>query len=257
MTGTSRAWFVDRYGGPERLVLRERPDPIPGPGEAVVKTAAIGLNFADLFVRCGRLSPDAENALRAGDGDCRFDRFPGLGRQESFCWPAGRGCPDLRRPRRERDAASRPGVCAAGRRRPGRGGCDAGRFSDGVVRPRADPAAARRPRRRDGGRRRGRHGPPAALRPARGEGPGTRGLPVEARAVPRAQGHGGRNLRRDARSPQQGVRGSGRRRDRRDRRPALSKALAPARQGRPVRALRVCSRVGRSGRRRSSAQPRS
>jgi NADPH:quinone reductase-like Zn-dependent oxidoreductase len=53
MTGTSRAWFVDRYGGPERLVLRERPDPIPGPGEAVVKTAAIGLNFADLFVRAG------------------------------------------------------------------------------------------------------------------------------------------------------------------------------------------------------------
>jgi NADPH2:quinone reductase len=53
MVGTSRAWFVDRYGGPERLVLRERPDPIPGPGEVVVKTAAIGLNFADLFVRAG------------------------------------------------------------------------------------------------------------------------------------------------------------------------------------------------------------
>jgi NADPH:quinone reductase-like Zn-dependent oxidoreductase len=53
MSGTSRAWFVDRYGGPERLVLRERPDPIPGPGEAVVKTASIGLNFADLFVRAG------------------------------------------------------------------------------------------------------------------------------------------------------------------------------------------------------------
>src|SRR5512142_1184449 len=49
----SRAWFVDRYGGPERLVLRERPDPEPGPGEALVRTAAIGLNFADLFVRAG------------------------------------------------------------------------------------------------------------------------------------------------------------------------------------------------------------
>lgn len=53
MSLTSRAWFVDHYGGPERLVLRERPDPIPGPGEAVVQTAAIGLNFADLFVRAG------------------------------------------------------------------------------------------------------------------------------------------------------------------------------------------------------------
>ncbi len=53
MAATSRAWFVERYGGPERLVLRERPNPAPGPGEAVVQTAAIGLNFADLFVRAG------------------------------------------------------------------------------------------------------------------------------------------------------------------------------------------------------------
>ena len=53
MPSTSRAWFVDRYGGPERLELRERRDPAPGPGEVLVKTAAIGLNFADLFVRAG------------------------------------------------------------------------------------------------------------------------------------------------------------------------------------------------------------
>src|SRR5580765_9161 len=53
MPGVSRAWFVERYGGPERLVLRERPDPAPGPGEVLVRTAAIGLNFADLFVRAG------------------------------------------------------------------------------------------------------------------------------------------------------------------------------------------------------------
>ncbi len=49
----SRAWFVDRYGGPERLLLREREDPEPGPDEVLVRTAAIGLNFADLFVRAG------------------------------------------------------------------------------------------------------------------------------------------------------------------------------------------------------------
>jgi NADPH2:quinone reductase len=53
MPSTSRAWFVDRYGGPERLVLRERTDPAPGPGEVLVRSAAIGLNFADLFVRSG------------------------------------------------------------------------------------------------------------------------------------------------------------------------------------------------------------
>ena len=53
MSSTSRAWFVDRYGGPEQLQLRMRPDPAPGPGEVLVRTAAIGLNFADLFVRAG------------------------------------------------------------------------------------------------------------------------------------------------------------------------------------------------------------
>jgi len=53
MPSMSRAWFVDRYGGPERLVLRERSDPAPGPGEVLVRSAAIGLNFADLFVRSG------------------------------------------------------------------------------------------------------------------------------------------------------------------------------------------------------------
>lgn len=49
----SRAWFVDRYGGPERLVLRERDEPEPGPREVAIRTAAVGLNFADLFVRAG------------------------------------------------------------------------------------------------------------------------------------------------------------------------------------------------------------
>ena len=53
MPSDSRAWFVGRYGGPERLELRTRPDPRPGKGEVLVKTAAIGLNFADLFVRAG------------------------------------------------------------------------------------------------------------------------------------------------------------------------------------------------------------
>jgi len=53
MSRQSRAWFVDHFGGPERLALRARPDPAPGPGEVLVRTAAIGLNFADLFVRAG------------------------------------------------------------------------------------------------------------------------------------------------------------------------------------------------------------
>src|SRR5258708_22609064 len=49
----SRAWVVETYGGPERLRLTTRPDPIPAPGEVLVAVRAIGLNFADLFVRAG------------------------------------------------------------------------------------------------------------------------------------------------------------------------------------------------------------
>ena len=49
----SRAWFVDRYGGPEMLRLREQPPGNVGASDVVLRTAAIGLNFADLFVRAG------------------------------------------------------------------------------------------------------------------------------------------------------------------------------------------------------------
>ena len=52
-SGRSRAWIVEKFGGPERLTLSERDDPSPGRGEVRLRTAAIGLNFADLFVRAG------------------------------------------------------------------------------------------------------------------------------------------------------------------------------------------------------------
>jgi len=49
----SRAWFVERFGGPEHLRLAEREDPSAGAGEVAIRTAAIGINFADLFARAG------------------------------------------------------------------------------------------------------------------------------------------------------------------------------------------------------------
>ena len=48
-----RAWVAPRYGPPEVLRLEERPDPVPGPGQAVVRVRAIGLNFADCAARMG------------------------------------------------------------------------------------------------------------------------------------------------------------------------------------------------------------
>ncbi len=45
---------VHQYGGPEVLNYEEIPTPQPGPGEALVKVTAIGLNFIDVYHRTGR-----------------------------------------------------------------------------------------------------------------------------------------------------------------------------------------------------------
>lgn len=48
-----KAVVFDRHGGPEVLELRELPDPVPGPGEALVRVRACGINHLDLWVRAG------------------------------------------------------------------------------------------------------------------------------------------------------------------------------------------------------------
>ena len=48
-----RAIRVHRYGGPEALKLEDLPIPRPGPGQALVKIEAIGLNYIDVYYRTG------------------------------------------------------------------------------------------------------------------------------------------------------------------------------------------------------------
>ncbi|HEY0217976.1 MAG TPA: NAD(P)H-quinone oxidoreductase [Cellulomonas sp.] len=48
---------VREPGGPEQLVAGHRPDPLPGPGEVLVRVAAAGVNRADLMQREGRYPP--------------------------------------------------------------------------------------------------------------------------------------------------------------------------------------------------------
>ena len=45
---------VTRFGGPEVLKLRERPDPVAGPGQVVVDVAAIPLLWLDTALRSGK-----------------------------------------------------------------------------------------------------------------------------------------------------------------------------------------------------------
>ena len=49
-----RAIYVTETGGPEVLTLTEQPEPTPGPGDLLVKTEAIGINFIDTYFRMGQ-----------------------------------------------------------------------------------------------------------------------------------------------------------------------------------------------------------
>jgi NADPH2:quinone reductase len=49
-----RAIQIDRYGGPEVLILRELPVPSPGPDEVLIRLAYAGVNFMDIHTREGK-----------------------------------------------------------------------------------------------------------------------------------------------------------------------------------------------------------
>jgi NADPH:quinone reductase len=48
-----RAVVVEQPGGPEALVVRDRPSPEPGPGQVRVDVAAAGVNYIDVYHRTG------------------------------------------------------------------------------------------------------------------------------------------------------------------------------------------------------------
>jgi NADPH2:quinone reductase len=48
-----KAVYVEKTGGPENLIYGDLPKPQPGPGQALVKIAAAGVNFIDVYYRIG------------------------------------------------------------------------------------------------------------------------------------------------------------------------------------------------------------
>ena len=53
-----KAIRVHAFGEPEVMSIEELPDPTPGPGQVVVKLAAVGVNPVDTYIRSGQYRPD-------------------------------------------------------------------------------------------------------------------------------------------------------------------------------------------------------
>jgi NADPH:quinone reductase len=55
-----RAIVIKQYGGPEQLVIEERPEPQPKPGHVVIEVKAFGVNHAETHMRKGEWPEIAE-----------------------------------------------------------------------------------------------------------------------------------------------------------------------------------------------------
>src|SRR6185295_1638629 len=61
-----KAILCQRFGAPDDLVLADIPDPTPGPGEVVVKVAAVGMSFYDTLIIDGRYQVKPEFPFSPG-----------------------------------------------------------------------------------------------------------------------------------------------------------------------------------------------
>ncbi|NUR87317.1 MAG: alcohol dehydrogenase catalytic domain-containing protein, partial [Nonomuraea sp.] len=63
-----RAVVLRRYGGPDALVVEEVPDPVAGPGQALVEVAVAGITFVETQVRADRGPRRADLPAILGNG---------------------------------------------------------------------------------------------------------------------------------------------------------------------------------------------
>jgi NADPH2:quinone reductase len=67
-----KAVFVEQFGGVENLKHADLPKPEPGPGQALVKIAATGVNFIDVYFRIG-LYPAPPPVVLGNEGAGRVE----------------------------------------------------------------------------------------------------------------------------------------------------------------------------------------
>ncbi|MBC8092358.1 MAG: alcohol dehydrogenase catalytic domain-containing protein, partial [Pseudonocardia sp.] len=61
-----RAAFLTAFGGPDLIEIGELPDPVPGPGEVLVRVRAAGVGPWDLAVAAGAFGPQGGFPLVLG-----------------------------------------------------------------------------------------------------------------------------------------------------------------------------------------------
>jgi NADPH:quinone reductase-like Zn-dependent oxidoreductase len=109
-----RSVWITRTGPPEALEVRDGPDPVPGPGQVLIRVRASGVNFADVMARLGfypdapprpcvvgyevagtveQLGPGVDGALAPGRRVVALTRF-GATPRRSPCGRAGLPAPD-------------------------------------------------------------------------------------------------------------------------------------------------------------------
>ncbi|GAA3764952.1 alcohol dehydrogenase family protein [Salinactinospora qingdaonensis] len=61
-----RAYVLTDFGGPEAVVYREVPDPVPGPGEVGIRVSAAALNNTDIWTRQGAYGSQTDSGATTG-----------------------------------------------------------------------------------------------------------------------------------------------------------------------------------------------
>ncbi|AZG44314.1 quinone oxidoreductase family protein [Gordonia insulae] len=87
-----RAIQVTRHGGPEVLEYGTVDDPIPAPGEVLVRTAAIGVNFIDTYLRRGlypSVPPYIPGSEASGQVVSVGAEVDGVAVGDKVCWVDG------------------------------------------------------------------------------------------------------------------------------------------------------------------------
>jgi NADPH:quinone reductase len=89
-----KAVFVEQFGGVEKLKYGDVPKPSPGPGQALVKIAASGVNYIDIYFRMGLYPaplPVALGSEGAGTVEAVGPDVDGIGVGDRVAYAMARG----------------------------------------------------------------------------------------------------------------------------------------------------------------------